>query len=77
MATVAAKVKKGFPICPKCSFIHKGSPDDYGVDHKTGNYWFVFICPVCSVKKKGQPKYKTELRVKYFSDGNFKVIKEG
>jgi len=65
MPTVNCKIEKGIPVCPKCKEKYNGNVVDYGaLDGNT--FWFSFLCSTCSGKKG-------KVKVKYKTDGNFKV----
>lgn len=70
MTTLKAKITNKKPVCPKCGNYYPFKPstrDGYGVDNRNNGFWFIFICENCSTKKN-------DLRIKYFTDKDLKVV---
>ena len=54
MPKLEAKIVKGVPQCPKCEYTYSRGEQwaDYGVDKETGGFFFSFLCPNCTTKRK-------------------------
>lgn len=77
MSVLKAKIIKGVPHCPECSYKYDGNVVNYGYNAK--GYWFVFRCNECtSSEGKSGKKLKKERKVfvRYQTDKDFKVIEE-